>query len=187
LPEIHRLVGCGYGTVWRYIQEVEVLPEYKEVLRVKQGRSKERSKKNWKDAEDGMRNFLGNFSTRDLVIFMTGIYWGEGAKASLDLINGDPYLIKSFINGLFAIGVKKEDIRLSIRIFSDMDESTTIDFWSSFLGLDKTQVGKSEFVKGNGTKKLQHGMCRVRVLKSSSYFKRVMSMIDLIKALPTPP
>lgn len=117
---------------------------------------------------------------------MSGIYWGEGTKAALALVNGDPYLIRSFIQGLLAIGVKKDDIRLSFRIFSDMDENKTIDYWLEFLGFDRKQVGKSEIIEGNGQRKLEHGMCRVRVLKGGPYFKRVMSMIDLLKSSHMP-
>ena len=54
-----------------------------------------------------------------------------------------------------------------------------------FLKIDKTQVGRCEIIKGNGSRKLMYGMCRVRVVKAASYFKLVMSMIDQIKVSST--
>ncbi len=117
---------------------------------------------------------------------MSGIYWGEGTKTSLALVNGDPFLVRSFIQGLLVMGVNKDDIRLNFRIFSDTDENKIIDYWLKFLGFSRENIGRSEIIEGNGTNKLQYGMCRVRVLKGARYFKRVMSMIDLMKSSQCP-
>lgn len=172
--------------MWRYIQNVKVLPEYEEILRIKQGGSRERALKNWRQAREEAVRLIGNFSQRDFLILIASIYWGEGTKKSFSLINGDPYLIRSYIQGLIAMGVKKDDIKLNFRLFSDMDRQGTINFWLEFLGFENKHVGTPEIIGGNGKKKLIHGMCRVTVIKGGAYFKQVISMIDLIKSQRSP-
>lgn len=39
LPEIHKEVKVGYGSVFRYIQGVEILPEYRQIWHTKRGGS----------------------------------------------------------------------------------------------------------------------------------------------------
>lgn len=186
MPEIHKLVDCCYGSVWKYIQNVQVLPKYKEILRIKQGGSKERSLKKWKEAGVKVKDLIKEISQRDLLIFLAGIYWGEGSKNEFNLINGDPYLIRSVIQGLKILKVNDNQIKFNFRVYSGMLETEIIDFWVKFLDINKTQIGKTEFVIGNGTNRLSHGMCRVRVSKGGVYFKEVMSMIDLLKNPPMP-
>lgn len=113
---------------------------------------------------------------------MAGLYWGEGTKKAFDFINGDPDLVQSYLHGLYVIGVKKKDIKLNFRIFSDMDRNKIARFWSDYLGLEMSQVGWFEIVQSTGKRKLTHGMCRVHVAKGGSYFKLIMSMIDFIKS-----
>lgn len=182
MPEIKRATKHSASTVAKYISGIQVLPEYAEILRVKQGGSKERARIHWEKARLAARDMLGELSQRDRLLLMTGLYWGEGSKGAFDFINGDPYLVRAYIDGLFALGVKKEEIRLNFRIFSDMDKSVITKFWVGFLKFDESQVGWFEVVEGNGKRKLLHGMCRVHVIKGAPYFKLIMSMIDFIKS-----
>ncbi len=128
-----------------------------------------------------MDAILGDFSVRDNLIFLAGLYWGEGNKKELSLINGDPYLVRSVVKGLKHLGVKEEDIKFNLRIFSDMKSEEITNYWVDFLGVKKEQFGRFEVIEGNGKKKLLYGMCRVRVRKGAHHFKQIMSMIDLMK------
>lgn len=181
LPEIRRITGRANGSVFKYIKGVKVLARYRGVLKSKQGGSKERARIHWQDARDNAGRILDKFSDRDKLIFLLGIYWGEGSKGDFNLINGDPYLIKAFIHGLITLGVNKNDIRLNFRIFSNMDKEYIINFWTRFLNISRKQVGWFEIVKSNGSTKLKYGMCRVRIAKGGKHFKLVLSMIDFIK------
>ncbi len=181
LTEIKQKTKRANSTILKYIQDVVVLPEYKDILKSKQGGSKERSRIKWDEAKESAATIVGKLSDRDIMMFMAGIYWGEGTKKDFNLINGDPYLIRIFINSLNFLGVKKEDIKLSFRVFNGMNKDEIIDFWLKFLGMDIGQVTGCEIVRGSDSKRLIHGMCRVRVRKGGKYFKLIMSMIDFIK------
>ncbi len=183
LPEIKRITKHSNASVFKYIQGVKVFPEYADILRSKQGGSRERARKHWSEAKDKAKKLIGNVSDRDRLIFTAGLYWGEGAKNNtFSLINGDPYLVKSFINTLVATGIKKQDIRLNIRIFSNMDKETITTFWLDFLGMDRKSVGWFEIVPASEKRKLIHGMCRVTVTRGAPHFKLMMSVIDFMKS-----
>lgn len=181
LPEIKRITGRAAGSVSKYIKGVEVLDEYKEILKEKQGGSKERAKKNWLESQDVAAKLIGSVSDRDRVIFLAGLYWGEGTKKELNLINGNPFLVKSFIQGLYVLGVSRKDLKINLRVYSGMKELDIKEYWSKFLDVPRTQFGKSEMLKGVDFNKLPQGMCRVRVTKGGEYFKQIISVIDFIK------
>lgn len=75
-----------------------------------------------------------------------GLYWGEGTKTnkySVRLGNTDPELIKAFMKFLVELfGVKKERLRFSLQIFSDIDPETALSFWLKELGVEASQFGK---------------------------------------------
>lgn len=181
IPEIKKLTGRSAGSVFKYVQGANILPEYKEILRIKQGGSKELAKRKWDKSRNQANAMLGKVSDRDLLMLICGIYWGEGSKNEFNLINGDPYLIKVFIKGLYSLGIKREEITLNFRFFSDMNREDVIDYWIKFLDMDIKQVSGCEIIQGNGSKRLLYGMCRVRVKKAAPHFKLMMSMIDLIR------
>lgn len=181
LPEIRKISGRATGSVFKYVKGIEVLPEYREVLRVKQGGSKERARKKWLVAKEKASTILNGLSERDMLIFLVGIYWGEGSKNEFNLINGDPYLVRAFLKSLYLLGINKSEIKFNFRLFLGMDKTEITDFWVEFLKIDRNQIGGYEIVKGNGSRKLAYGMCRVRVVKAAPYFKLVMSMIDFVK------
>jgi hypothetical protein len=185
LPEIKKITGRAGASVFKYIKGVNVLPEYIDILKSKQGGSKERAKKKWSEAKSSAENILGNFSNRDTIMLLSGLYWGEGSKQEFNLINGDPYLLRAALKGLYALGVSRREIKLNFRIFSDMNKGDMINFWTKFLDVRKDQVGGFEVIEGNGSKKLKYGMCRIRVIKGAPYFKLVMSMIEHIKSHTT--
>ena len=185
MPEIRKITGHANSSVFKYIKGVEVLPEYREVLKSKQGGSKERARKKWLEANSKAESILGNFSNRDMMIFLAAIYWGEGSINEFNLINGDPCLVRAFLKSLYILGVKREEIKFNFRLFSDMNKPEVLDFWMKFLNVKITQIGKCEIIQGNGSKKLIYGMCRIRVSKAEWYFKLVMSMIDQIKSNST--
>lgn len=182
LPEIRRITKHSPGTVFKYIQNIEVLPEFKDILKSKQGGSKERAKKKWTEAETRAKNIIHKISERDKLMILLGIYWGEGTKRELNFINSDPQMIKTFVNSLYLIDVKDQEIKFSIRIFNGMDKKETINFWSDLLKINPDRIKSIEHSYGTKTDKLQHGMCRVRVEKSERYFKLIMSMIGFIKS-----
>lgn len=79
-----------------------------------------------------------------------GLYWGEGTKAnkySVRLGNTDPELIKTFMTFLTELfGVRMEDMRFGLQIFTDIDPEDALEYWVGKLG-----VKPSQFYKITGT------------------------------------
>ena len=183
LPEIRKATGKGNSTVFKYIKNVKVLQKYSSILKAKQGGSIERAKRDWLQASQHARDLIGHLTERDKLFILACLYWGEGTKKyDLNLNNSDPSLIKVFVECLKVIGVRNEDLRITLRIYEDMDRSKVINFWSKLLSLPKEKILGINILTGKKEGKLKYGMCRVRVTKGAAHFKLIMSMIDLIKS-----
>lgn len=181
ISEISLDLGKSKSVVSRYIQGVNVLPSHRDILNKKQGGSKIRSEDLWKKSKILASNILGKITTRDKIILLMGIYWGEGTKNELNIINSDPILLRAFINFINNLDVSKERIKASIRIYEDINPKKAISYWSNILNLNTKQFFKVELIKGRKKGKLEFGMCRLRVEKSSKEFKLLMSLINNAK------
>jgi len=182
LPEIKKESGRGYGTVFRYIKGVAILPEYQELWRVKRGGSKFKAFKEREQAKIKARSLLSSISERDKLLVLAGLYWGEGTKSALNFINSDPTMVRVFVECLRTLQIKNDQLRVGIRFFEDMNKKETVTFWADTLKIPKEKITSFEIIKGKEKGKLKYGMCRVRVTKSKDYFKLIMAMIEFIKS-----
>src|SRR3989338_5448854 len=182
LPEIHRISGRAYGTVFRYIKNVSILPEYQEMWRVKRGGSKFKAAKEREHADKKARSLLSSFNGSDMLLVLAALYWGEGTKRELNLVNGDPELVRVFVSCLRILGITNKQLKIRLRIFEDMNKQKVVAFWVKTLAVSKTDIASVEVLSGKKKGKLKYGMCRVRVKKSKDHFKFIMAMIDFIKS-----
>ncbi len=181
LNEIKSVVNRGYGTVYRYMKNVPVISKYQDILKSKQGGSSARSQKNWNNARKNASKIINDLNFKEKMVALSCLYWGEGNKTELSLINSDPSLLKVFLSCLRELGIKESDLKISLRLFEDIDRNKATDFWLKILHLPNGSITKYDIKKGSKSGKLKYGMCRIRVKKSDKYFKLIMSMIDLIK------
>lgn len=182
LGEIKTALKRGYGTIYRYIKDISILPEYQDAWRIKRGASKARSIRNWQKAELEVEElFKGDISFREKLLILSSLYWGEGNKTELNLINGDPTLVRVFISCLKELGVTAERLKISVRLFEEIDIKEAVDFWIKTLDLPRNSVISINVIKGKKKGKLKYGMCRIRVEKGGQYFKMIMSMVSLIR------
>lgn len=182
LPEICKITHRGSATVFRYVKNIEVLPEYAETLRAKQGGSKARAQKDWSESLKKAQEFLPQISSRDKLFILAALYWGEGTKRELNLINSDPELLRVFVECLAEIGITKEMLRVTLRIYEGMNETEIKRYWSRILNIPEKSILGVNILKGKKEGKLKYGMCRIRVTKGAPHFKLIMSMIELIKS-----
>ncbi len=181
ISEISSYTGKSRSVVSKYIQNVKILPEFVSILNKKQGGSKSRSDDLWLKSNIYAEELIKKLTTRDKLILLIGIYWGEGTKRELNIINSDPIMLLAFIKLLKEIGVSIDRVKASVRIYENMSEEKTINYWYKTLEINKSQFYKTEVVKGNKKGKLEFGMCRLRVEKSSKEFKLIMSLISVVK------
>jgi hypothetical protein len=114
---------------------------------------------------------------------LSALYWGEGTKRELNIINSDPAMLRIVISGFKELGIKNSEIKVTIRIYDDINKEQAIFFWSKSLLLPVECFKNVNVLHGKKSGKLAHGMCRIRVEKSAFHFKYIMSVIERIKQL----
>lgn len=187
LPEIKKEVKVGHGSVFRYIQGVEILPEYKQIWHSKRGGSFKRMKLAEKEAEKNALTSIDSLSKKEKMIFLSALYWGEGSKSDFNLMNTDADLIRVFIKGLYELfNVSKDRLRISIRIYEDLDKKECLKYWSRITGVEYEKFVSVDVLKGRKKGKLPYGMCRVRILKGADMLKYIKALKNRIVSLCSP-
>ncbi len=181
LPEISRETGVPKTTVFRYIQDVPIFPEYLATLKAKRGGSRNRKEIKEKAAFEEAKKVLGILTEKDILLFLSALYWGEGAKKDFQLSNTDPELIKVFVNGLNQVlKIDKERLSVSIRIYEDLDREKCLNFWSKVVGIPRERFGAVDVLNGKKKGKLSFGMCRVRVRKGGDLLKKIVGINKMV-------
>lgn len=102
----------------------------------------------WHNPNGNPFSFRMPNTKKETVLFGVGLglYWGEGTKSNESAIrlgNTSPELIMVFINFLTVFfGVKRNDLKFGLQIFSDLDPKIVLDFW-----IKKLEVKKEQFQK----------------------------------------
>lgn len=177
LPEIKKEVQVGHGSVFRYIQGVEILPEYKQIWHSKRGGSLKRMKIAEKKAGEKAESFFPSLNLKEKAIFLAALYWGEGTKKDFSFSNSDPKMIKVFVRGLKEVfNIDKNRLRVSVRIYKDLDRNRSLDFWSKITGISAKRFMNVNILDGKKKGKLLYGMCRVRIIKGGDVLKYVLAL-----------
>lgn len=182
LYEIKTITKRSNGTIWKYVNGVVILPAYKDKWKAKRGGSKARSNRDWQEAKIKASRIIKCIGFTEKMLILSCLYWGEGNKRELNLINSDPSMIRVIISCLKDLGVNDSELKVSLRLFSDIDHKKAISFWTKTLALPKGTIQKVDVQEGKKIGKLKYGMCRLRVKKGGQYFKLIISMIDLIRS-----
>lgn len=182
LPEICKVTSRGNATVFRYVNEVDVFPEYADILKVKRGGSKARAMKDWELSKEKAQKLLQQIEAKDKLLILAALYWGEGTKSELNLVNSDPELLRIFVECLGEIGVTRDMLKVTLRIYEDLPVVKIRKYWAHTLNIPEKNILGVNVLKGKKVGKLKYGMCRIRVAKGAPHFKLIMSMIELIKS-----
>lgn len=184
MPEIRKELKIGYGSIFRYIQEVEILPRYKKIWFGKRGGSTKRKKIAEEKARKKAEKLISKLSQKEKIIFLTALYWGEGSKGDFGLSNTNPELIKVFIKGLRSLfNIPTKDLRVSIRIYEDLDRNKCLQFWSKITGVPVNHFVSVNILKGKKKGKLPYGMCRIRVKKGGNLLKYIVAIRNQVVKL----
>lgn len=172
LPEIKKEVNASHGSVFRHIQGIKILPEYWKEWHGKQGGSIKRMKNREKLAKEKAEKTIFSLTDKEKIIFLTALYWGEGSKGDFGLSNSDPDLIKVFVRGLKELfNINNNRLRVSIRIYKDLDKNKCLKFWSNIIGIPIEKFVSVNVLEGKKNGKLIYGMCRVRITKGADVLK----------------
>lgn len=177
LPEIHREVGVGYGSVSRYIKDVSILPRYRQIWLDKRNGSKTKKKKLEKMAYQKARGTIANLNDKEKLLFIAALYWGEGGKTDFNFTNSDPEMIKIFVKCLKEIlKIDPKDIRASIRIYEDLDRDMCLKYWSEITEIPVKEFVNVDVLKGKKSGKLTYGLCRIRIKKGGNVLKYILAL-----------
>ncbi len=181
VPEISELSTHSKATVFKYCSGVIVKSPYLEILRKKQGGSRARMMTQWDNARSSAFRLLTHLTKKDKLLLLLALYWGEGNKRELNLINSDPSLIKAYVHCLKEFGVPERRFKFTLRIYQDINPKKAIAFWANILDILPSTISNVNVLYGKKVGKLQYGMCRVRVEKGAPYFKLLMSLIEKVR------
>ena len=184
LSEIMKVVPHSKGTIFGYLRDVVPYKKFQSVLESKIKGTQKKAEQDWITAHQFAQDEVGKLTKRDFILIASMLYWGEGNKKyELNLINSDPYLVRTFIRGLNNLGVPKSRIKISLRLYGDIDERKAIEYWIKQLGLMEENLVSINYLIGKKDGKLPYGMCRLRVQKGGLYFKQLISIMEYVKKL----
>ena len=191
IKELKRLRRKGYSinelvaelsipktTVWHHIQGIKILPKYVLILKSKRGGSTKRREINWERAQARAQELLRG-PYREFAIAMAMLYWGEGSRNRCEFINSDGRIVQLYLLALRKVlNVPERDIKPTLRIFSGMNRSECLSYWSKI-----TKIPPQKFIvrlNDGGTRgKTKYGMCRITISRGSNFLKLIRSLIDL--------
>jgi hypothetical protein len=120
-------------------------------------------------------------------LFMAGlmIYAGEGDKRSHNnsrVSNSDFFIHKIFIK--FAekyLDIKRENVKISLILYPDLDIETCINKWSSELNVVNLNFYKTQIIKGKEkTKRLQYGIGTSIISSTVVVKKKILKWLELV-------
>ncbi len=185
--EIEKKFNISKSTLSLLLRDLKLNDSALSVLISKKFKSKEMAAKEWSDAREWAKSQIRTIDQRDKMIILAMLYWGEGTKRELNIINSDPALLQIFMSCIRSMGIDEDDITVSIRLHDRKRAKEALNFWMNALRVKKTAFMAFEFIYGKKEGKIPYGMCRIRIRRAALYFKRIMSMISEVKDLLTPP
>ena len=187
ISEISIALSLPKSSIFRYVQGVDIDKDY--LTRLNELRHASTVRKNRLVAESIQKaaEMITGLSRNELSLITAALYWAEGAKKDFSFANSDPEMIRLFINSLRSnFNVRDEEIIITIRLYSDLNQKNAIDFWSNIVRLPLAGKAHINLLKGKKQGKLPYGMCRVRVRKASKLHKLMFSIIQRMTQLALP-
>lgn len=180
IQELSKELNMPKTTVWYHVQKISLTPRYLEILRKKQGGSRNRSEHERKKASEDAHKYVSSLNSLHKMLIAVSLYWGEGSKGDFSLSNTDPKLIKTFVSCLEDFGIYRDRLSIHIRLYEDIDKNKAIQFWSGVIGVVSSRIKSVNILSGKKKGKLKYGMCRLRVTKGGYYLKLFRAIQDRI-------
>ena len=177
ISELMALFSLPKTTVWHHIQGIKIQQKYIKIWRAKQGGSQKRSEKAWKIAMLEVEDILLDPNRSYWASMLAMLYWAEGNKKEFTFTNTNPEmldLVIKILNKLF--NTRKEDLIVTVRYFTGMDETTCRNHWADIIGCPTDQI-RMRFNDGGTIGRSPFGICRLRLRKSGNIFKIIQCLI----------
>lgn len=180
ISEISGKIRRSKATVSKYIKGVPVLPEFQKEWLAKRGGNALRAQERKNIATLKAKRILGSSQSKEPLLTAASLYWGEGNKKDFGFTNSDPLMIATLIKCLSDLGLSIERLRISIRVYSDVDIESAKTHWAKVIGINSNKILSVNILHGKKSGKLPFGMCRVRIARGNDYFNLLTTTIELI-------
>lgn len=166
-------------TIWHHIHDIKLNKSQIRLIKSGQGGSKKRSESQWRDAKMEAERLLKS-AEKNFYILFASLYWAEGNKKGFIFTNTDGKMIKLFILILKKyFHIQQGDIKITIRVFSNLNEKRCVRYWSEILDFPKKEM--RVYMNDGGTKgKAEYGICRITVKNGGCLNKLITSLIYAI-------
>lgn len=144
-------VEVSKGTLSVWLADVPYTPNNETIARIGKaraasGEAKSKLKRqSIQRAREEAREDMGEVSKRDLFMLGLGLYIGEGAKSTEQIVfvNSNPEILNIMIRWFTEIiGLKNRNIKIRLHVYPDCNVRKSIHFWS-----EKTRIPVSQFLK----------------------------------------
>lgn len=193
--EINKALGIPKSTLNAWFKDLDWSNKVKKALTEKAIQASRRrirkviaaNKKRWEEWRSSLKEEAKKefklFRVNPLFIAGIMLYWGEGdqsLKYPVRLTNVDYRMIALFKRFLLEIcKVKKEDIYLALFIYPDINEEKCKKFWKNKINVER--FDKVQVIYGkHPTKRLENGICSIRVKKSIGLKEKIIVWINLL-------
>lgn len=97
------------------------------------------------------------------------LYWAEGSKTrpySIMMANTDPAILVFFLEWIQLLGWKREDVKVRLQLYADMDPDLEVQFWKKRLDLPMSCF-RSPYIKKTNRAMINykggfgHGTCNI--------------------------
>lgn len=180
VTEIAKDLDRSKSTIFEYIKGIDVPPEILRAISSRRGGSAMRAESRRRRARLRADSLVESLGEREMLIILACLYWGEGDKSEFGFSNSDPRMVKVFTDCLKRLGLGTERIKVSIRIYEDLDLDSALLYWSGVVGINKEDIVSVNILKGKKIGKLPYGMCRIRIEKGNDYFNLLTATVELI-------
>jgi hypothetical protein len=191
--DIRAVVDVPKGTLAGWCRDIRLSPE--QIAAIAQRGQTRRGVPEIARIEADAREFAVAHLHEPLFVAGTTLYWGEGdkTKRTLALTNSDPAALRLFIAWTFRFhGHHGHAVQfvLSLHLHAEDDDDEARRWWAATLGLAAPDFTRT-FVKPAGTghrsNRLKHGVCRVRMRRSTDAYLRTMTWIAMLSERLAPP
>ncbi len=180
IGEISVILGRSRATISKYVRGIPVLPEFQKEWLSKRGGNTLRAKERKNKASSQANHMVTKISEKESLLIATCLYWGEGNKKDFGFTNSDPLMVATLISCLTDLGLDKERLKISIRVYDDVDIRLAKAHWAKIVGIQENKILSVNILRGKKRGKLPFGMCRIRITKGNDYFNLLMATVELI-------
>ena len=131
---------------------------------------------------------IGILTSRELFIAGFFLYWGEGNKtrnSSIGLTNSNPRALMFYIRWLELFGIEKKQLKISLKLYSDMNIRKQEEYWSKQLSVPLSQFRKSYIKKSTSGSITYHngfgqGTCSI-VVENARLSEKVLMGLKYVQ------